>query len=93
MLSPEDLSRVSRVLQLPAMATTSMLFCSHFSLLTSHYSLTPRLRAKMGVNGRNGLGFDLAGGNGAADLACTLQGMRRNVMDAVLVAWRAAREA
>ena len=83
------MSRVSRVLQLPAMATT-MLFVltTHFSLLVDAHTA-----GKMGVNGRNGLGFDLAGGNGAADLTCTLQGMRRNVMDAVLVAWRAAREA
>ena len=40
----------------------------------------------MGVNWRNALGFALAGGDGAAGLARTLQGVRWNAVDAVRVA-------
>jgi len=47
----------------------------------------------MGVNLLNAVGFALAGGNGAASLARTLQGIRQNVLDAALVLRRAAREA
>ena len=48
---------------------------------------------EMGVNLLNAVGFALAGGNGAASLARTLQGIRQNVLDAALVVRRAAREA
>ena len=85
------MSRVSRVLR-PSGNRNHHALRSHNSQLTSH-SVDAQTAGEMGVNGRNALGFDLAGGNGAANLARTLQRMRRNVMDAVLVAGRAAREA
>ena len=63
------------MLQLPAIKTKVRF---HRSLLTD-----AQTAGKMGVNGRNALGFAPAGGNGAADLVRTLQGTRRNAVDAV----------